>query len=91
MEKRWEASQAVSMEPPWPMHSTFSALVRMSAAARMVSGRIRAWVSRMASIWLPASLPARSMTESPDCSSPERQDSSIRAAMAAAMASRKAL
>ena len=46
---RWAHSWARSMEPPWPMHSTFSAEKRMSAARRMASGRISSRVWAMAS------------------------------------------
>ena len=82
---------ARSMEPPWPMHSTLSAASRRSAAAIMSSGRMRDWVSRIASISTLASLEDRSGTESSGWISPDRGSESARAAVAAAMASRKAL
>ena len=79
------------MDPPCPMHSTRLADTTMSAALRMASGRISSKVWVMASRSVSYTLCAISCTLSAGSTSSSRTGSSVRPAVALAMASLKAL
>ena len=86
VENRWAASEAISMEPPCPMHSTALLARRMSAAwataSRFSTSRVctMAVVLAFSSFWLMVS------RESSRVISPERGLSSNRWTDALAMA-----
>ena len=70
VENRWAASDAMIMEPPWPMQRTLRARRNRSAAARTEPGSSSRFVRSRASAWAVCSFSSMSSMLSSGATSP---------------------